>query len=159
MKILIATDGSRFSEAAIRMACDLADSPQHFCFRVVAAHEPQVPMAAEPYAPSAINLERLDQIETAHAEKVAAQAVEMIRDSYSGFPVCVTSKVELGRAAQVIVEEADTWEADLIVVGSHGNGFWGRLALGSVSDAVVHHAHCSVLVVKANQRNVSGGQQ
>ena len=149
MKILIATDGSKFSEAAIQMACALADTPEHICFRVVAVHEPQVPMAAEPYGVSAHHLERLEQMETEYAERVAEQAVGMIRDTYSDYPVCVTSVVELGRPGQVIVEEAKRWGADLIVVGSHGHGFWERLALGSVSDAVAHHADRSVLVVKA----------
>jgi len=49
----------------------------------------------------------------------------------------------------MIVEAAEEWDADMIVVGSHGHGFWGRLALGSVSDAVIHQAPCSVLIAKA----------
>ena len=161
MKILIATDGSRFSEAAIRMACELAGGSEHNCFRIVAAHEPHVPMAVEPFGLSVTNLDRLDQVETAHAERIAEHAVEMIRNTYSSYPVCLTSIVEQGRPAQVIVEEAVNWDADLIVVGSHGHGFWERLTLGSVSDAVVHHAHCSVLVVKVDGRlsSVPGGQE
>ncbi len=47
-----------------------------------------------------------------------------------------------------IVEEAQKWSADLIVLGSHGYGFWERMLLGSVSNAVVHHAPCSVLIVR-----------
>jgi nucleotide-binding universal stress UspA family protein len=51
-----------------------------------------------------------------------------------------------GLAKQVIVEEAEKWGADLIVVGSHGQGLWSRALLGSVSNSVVHHAPCSVFV-------------
>jgi nucleotide-binding universal stress UspA family protein len=52
-----------------------------------------------------------------------------------------------GPAAKEIIDKAERWRADLIVVGSHGYGFWGRL-LGSVSNYVVHNAPCSVLVVR-----------
>jgi nucleotide-binding universal stress UspA family protein len=48
----------------------------------------------------------------------------------------------------MILEAADQFGADLLIVGSHGRGFWGRLTLGSVSDAVVHHAKYPVLVVR-----------
>ena len=92
---------------------------------------------------------QLDEIARRDAERVSKESVETIRASFPDQAVCVTGLVELGRPAQLIVEAADTWDADLIVVGSHGHGFWGRLALGSVSDAVVHHAKCSVVVVKA----------
>lgn len=53
-----------------------------------------------------------------------------------------------GAADRAIIETAKEWEADLIVVGSHGRGFWGRLTAGSVSDSLVHHAPCSVLVAR-----------
>jgi nucleotide-binding universal stress UspA family protein len=48
----------------------------------------------------------------------------------------------------VILDEAEKWKADLIVVGSHGYPAWERLLLGSVSQAVVSHAKCSVEVVR-----------
>jgi nucleotide-binding universal stress UspA family protein len=57
---------------------------------------------------------------------------------------CVT-----GTAKRVIIDEAEKWKADLIVVGSHGYPAWERLLLGSVSQAVVSHAKCSVEVVRA----------
>ena len=60
----------------------------------------------------------------------------------------IESEVERGRASRVIVEAAADWDADLIVLGSHGYGFWERNLLGSVSDSVVHHAPCSVMVVR-----------
>jgi nucleotide-binding universal stress UspA family protein len=54
----------------------------------------------------------------------------------------------MGMPEQILLETAKEWNADLIVVGSHGRGFWGRMLLGSVTDALVHHAPCSVLVVR-----------
>ena len=59
----------------------------------------------------------------------------------------LTTKVVKGSPKEAIVEEAEQWGADLIVMGSHGYGFWQRALLGSVSESVVHHAPCSVLVV------------
>jgi nucleotide-binding universal stress UspA family protein len=56
----------------------------------------------------------------------------------------------------VILEEAERWDADLIVLGSHGYGLWQRFLLGSVSQAVVSHARCSVEVVRLRHRAVAG---
>ena len=49
----------------------------------------------------------------------------------------------------MIVEEADAWDANLIVMGSHGYGRFRRMILGSVAGAVVANARCSVQVVRA----------
>ena len=51
---------------------------------------------------------------------------------------------DIGRA---ICEQAKTWSADLVMVGSHGRKGLGEMLLGSVSNYVMHHAPCSVLVV------------
>jgi nucleotide-binding universal stress UspA family protein len=63
----------------------------------------------------------------------------------------VSEEVISGSPQRAIVERAKEWGADLIVLGSHGYGFWSRALLGSVSTSVVNHAPCSVLVVRANE--------
>jgi nucleotide-binding universal stress UspA family protein len=148
MKILIATDGSQFSETAIERVCEIgADQWTDPSFQVVSVYEPQVPIATEPFAVSADYHHHMDRIARERATKdVEAGAARLGKQ----FPdSAIETAVEIGRPAQVIVESAEKWGADLIVVGSHGRGFWGRLGLGSVSDAVVHHSPCSVLVVKS----------
>ncbi len=60
----------------------------------------------------------------------------------------ISSKIVPGPPSQAIVDEAESWGADLIVMGSRGRGTFGRLLLGSVSSAVVHHAMCSVEIVR-----------
>jgi len=57
--------------------------------------------------------------------------------------------LELGVPAAKIIDAAKKWPADLIVMGSHGRGKIGGLFLGSVSQEVLHHAPCPVLVVRA----------
>ena len=49
-----------------------------------------------------------------------------------------------------IVEAADEFKPNLVVVGSHGYSTWERLILGSVSDSVAHHVPCSVLIVRTH---------
>jgi len=57
--------------------------------------------------------------------------------------------VTLGKPAEVIVNAAKEWRADLIVIASHGRGGMTRLLLGSVAEGVMRHAPCPVLVVRA----------
>ncbi|MDQ3798832.1 MAG: universal stress protein, partial [Acidobacteriota bacterium] len=65
------------------------------------------------------------------------------------FPnIDVTTQISTGAPDETLIEAARKWSADLIVIGSHGRGFWGRMLLGSITDALVHHAPCSVLVVR-----------
>jgi nucleotide-binding universal stress UspA family protein len=159
MKILIATDGSNFSQQALEKACELAKGWEGVSFRVISVYEAQGPMAAEPFAISAEYYQQLDNLARQRAEAAAQKSVEFIKTHQTSESSDITSKVELGIPAQVIVEAAESWGADLVVVGSHGYGFWGRIALGSVSDAVVHHSPCSVLVVRSRNeetRNDTG---
>ena len=150
MKILIATDGSTFSQQALAKACELAEGWDDVSFRIISIYEPQVPMAAESFAISAEYYQQLDDLAKQRAEATAQKSVDFIKTHLPSASTEITSRVELGIPAQVIVEAAESWDADLVVVGSHGYGFWGRLALGSVSDAVVHHSPCSVLVVRSH---------
>lgn len=60
----------------------------------------------------------------------------------------VTSEVLVGSPKQLIVDEAERWQADLVVLGTHGHGAPGRFLLGSVAHSVVLHAPCSVEVVR-----------
>jgi nucleotide-binding universal stress UspA family protein len=156
MRILIATDGSEFSRKALEKACEVVQGREGISFRVISVYEPQVPMAAEPYALSAQYFERLDGLARERAEETARAGAEVLRNKFADASVEIESVAEFGRPAQMIVQTADDWDADLVVVGSHGHGFWGRLALGSVSDAVLHHAPCSVLVVRGNGGPTAG---
>lgn len=56
-----------------------------------------------------------------------------------------------GEPGSGILAVADAEGADLIIVGSHGRGTVGRYLLGSVSDYIVHHAACPVLVVRPTE--------
>jgi nucleotide-binding universal stress UspA family protein len=59
--------------------------------------------------------------------------------------------IHVGKTATEIVKAAKDWSADLIVIGSHGRGGVDRLLLGSVAEAVMRHAACPVLVVRAEE--------
>jgi nucleotide-binding universal stress UspA family protein len=74
-------------------------------------------------------------------------ASKMIRDADPG--ISVATKIIEGIPEDAIVEEARSWGADLIVLGSHGYGRMRRVVLGSVAGAVVAKAPCSVQVVRA----------
>ena len=64
-----------------------------------------------------------------------------------------------GDPPQMICNTAKSWAADLIVIGSHGRRGLGELLLGSVSNYVMHHAQCSVLVVHRSPEEIQAQQQ
>lgn len=62
-----------------------------------------------------------------------------------------TPSKEMGHPAATIIRVAEDEKCDLILLGSRGLGEVKRFLLGSVSDAVVHHAHCPVLIVRQRE--------
>jgi nucleotide-binding universal stress UspA family protein len=147
MKVLIAVDGSEYSTAAIAEACRFVIRPGETEVKIVSAYEDAHPITAEPFAISAEYYQKIDEAVHLQAEGFVMAAAEYCRRHFSGSELNLSTEVLRGAPDREIIERAKEWEAELIVVGSHGRGFWGRL-LGSVSDGVVHHAPCSVMVVR-----------
>jgi len=81
------------------------------------------------------------------AEAAVKHAVERIK-SGKAYELEIITVIKSGPAREVILDEAEKWDADLIVLGSHGYSGWQRFLLGSVSHAVATHAHCSVEIVR-----------
>ena len=72
------------------------------------------------------------------------KTLKMCRD----MGICYRCRYESGHPAEQILRVACEEDVDLIVMGSRGLSEWKALLLGSVSDHVIHHAHCSVLIVR-----------
>jgi nucleotide-binding universal stress UspA family protein len=135
-RILLATDLSAASERAAEQALQLARDLRAELL-IVSVIDPSSPLSGTPA------LARMDQRRA--AREVAAQAL-VVRGRHSG--VNVQFLVWEGEPGPAIVEASVAEAADLIVVGTHGRGRVGRLVLGSVSDHVVRHAPCPVLIVR-----------
>jgi len=146
MKILVATDGTEFGEAAVKKACEIAASRNDTEIEVISVYETPAMTVAGPYMGAPIFYPELVEGAKALAEGSVARAQRALNKRCPA--VAINSVVCMGGPAQMILEAAKGWGADLVVVGSHGYGFLGRAFHGSVSDQVVHHAPCSVLVVR-----------
>jgi nucleotide-binding universal stress UspA family protein len=123
-RVLFATDGSETSIAAAEALAG-RPWPEGSEFRIVTVEEPWL---VRP--PSTI-------LNINSAEEALASA-----------GLKATAAVLVGNPKEVILEDAKNWNADLIVVGSHGRRGFKRFLLGSVSEAVAMNAHCSVVVVR-----------
>jgi len=91
------------------------------------------------------SLEQLQQQRT----KQASQLTEKVANSLAASGLATETVVHDGDPRSVIVDEAENWKADLIVVGSHGYTGIKKWLLGSVAQSVVSHAPCSVEVVRS----------
>lgn len=145
MKILLAVDGSTYSDAAIEEVLQRPWPPQSEVKVITAAEAPILGM--EVWVSTATLTEEMEKAVTEKARQVIEDALGKLKANENG-SFKISSAILQGSPKQVIVEEAETWNADLIVMGSRGLGAWNRLLLGSVSDSVVHHAKCSVEVVR-----------
>ena len=145
MKVLLAIDGSKCSDAAVEEVAR-RQWPKDTELKVITAVEIPIMVAAEPWAASADYFEELEMNVRQAAKEVIDAAVAKLGKSVDALKL--TTEIIQGPPRQVIVDEADRWNADLIVMGSRGLGAWNRLLLGSVSSAVVHHAKCSVEIVR-----------
>jgi len=147
MKILLATEGSEFSRAAIEKCCQIFGETKNAEIRIISAAEPII-VPVEPFAVSAGYLADAQKAAVEGAEGSVSMAEEKIRTALPDLADRLSTKVVKDKPVPAILDEAKEWEADLIIMGSHGYGFWQRTFLGSVSNSVVHHAPCSVLIVR-----------
>ena len=151
MKILLAVDGSEYSDAAIEEILKRPWPPKTE-IKVVTAAELPVMVGIEPLGMSPDYFEVVGRAVRGAAQDVIDRALAKL-DAIKDKSLKITTAIIEGTARQVIVDEADNWNADLIIMGSRGLGAWNRLLLGSVSNAVVHHAKCSVEIVRLKQAN------
>lgn len=135
--ILLATDGSPASETASEQAIDLATQVEARLLVMSVVNTSSRQPAARgqagrvPEVRETLSTKAQGIVQRARA--AGAEATFLVWD---------------GDPGEAIVAAADSEAADLIVVGSHGRGGVGRFLIGSVSDFVVRHAHCPVMVVR-----------
>lgn len=145
MKVLLAIDDSKYSQTAIDSVLQ-RPWPENSEFLVYTVLEPFHPDYAgwDPGAiPDAYAFE--NEQRTAASQLVSEASQELTARFGSGK---VTTEVAEGKIEESICAKAASWEADLIVMGSHGRNGLQRLILGSVSQSVVTHASCSVEIIK-----------
>ena len=144
MKILLAIDDSKYSAAATRAIVERI-KPDHAEVRVLTVADLinyfTTEKSAEAYVPhiEEIRVERLR-----HASQLVKNAANELQAAGFKASVAVSEGDPKGR----ILEMAEEWGADLIVMGSHGRRGFDRALLGSVAESVAHYAKCSVEIIR-----------
>jgi nucleotide-binding universal stress UspA family protein len=147
MRILLAHDGSDHATHATTLVSGMALSSTS-SVRVVSVIEPaMVPLVAWAGSADAAHAPEMDSLISDYYEGAMADIVRQL----AGNDRSVEGIVRHGRPADVILDEARTFGADLIVVGSRGHSSITSLVLGSVSGEVVDHAACPVLVARRSE--------
>jgi nucleotide-binding universal stress UspA family protein len=145
MNVLVAIDDSTYSDAAINSVVERT-WPEGSKFRLLSVVEPFHPEHAgwhTSYMPVAVEAQN-EMIEA--AKRLVNDRVKKLTLTFGKSNV--SAEIREGYVTDTILESAKEWPADLIVVGSHGRTGLTRLLLGSVSEAVVSQAPCSVEIVK-----------
>jgi nucleotide-binding universal stress UspA family protein len=144
LRIIVAVDGSSESNAAVRVVASRTWA-SGTSIRVVAVHDPG-PLDTEVgviVGPTAVGFDYDIDV----TEDRAAEAVDVLQRA----GMAARSTVLTGRPAGAIIEEAESWAADMIFMGARGHRLLERILIGSVSNAVATRAHCSVEVVREHR--------
>lgn len=150
MKILIATGGSDYSFMAVEKACEMVIKPKSAKIRIISVYQDLAATSPEPLEISAEQYQEIENIGRLQSTEYCLRAEEVIKRRFPNNQIEISMKIVRGSAKDLILEESEKWKADLIVVGSLGHNFLSRFFLGSVSEAIVRHAKCSVLVVRGD---------
>jgi nucleotide-binding universal stress UspA family protein len=141
--VLIATDGSRRSIDAARRASELLHTADKVTLLTVVTEVPGDDaggFAGSVYSP--------DEIDAVWNQELAEAGEELSRTAQALTHAKIDKRIEVGAVANTVCRLAGELEVDVIVAGSHGHTGLGRLFLGSVSEHIVRHAPCPVLIVR-----------
>jgi nucleotide-binding universal stress UspA family protein len=150
MKVLLATDGTKESDAAVEIL-------DRFCLnegdevKIITVIDMAVPMAIDIYGGFLPDTTELEKIARENASRVLEQTADTVKGYCKSQSVPITTETLFGSPESRIVETAEQSGTDMIIIGSHGYNAWERLLLGSISDSVMRHSPCSVLVVRSRR--------
>ncbi len=140
--IIVGIDGSAHSARALEWAIK-EGALQHAAVTVITVNS----VPASPWTGNPTVLAQ-DPAELAKLRQAAEEMTVKVTSQLEGTrPASVTVRAINGFPAKELIDASR--DADLMVVGSRGAGGFARLLVGSVSDQVVHHAHCPVMVVRS----------
>jgi nucleotide-binding universal stress UspA family protein len=148
MKILLATDGSQYSELAARSVVE-RPWPAGTEVRIVSVADHDMRLSAVAKRPYFEGLEKLEKEARRRAQEAVTSAEKIILEGH--LATSGTIAVPSGPPKDLILKEAENWGAGLIVVGAHGQSGLTRLLIGSVSEVVAMHAPCSVEVIRCRR--------
>jgi nucleotide-binding universal stress UspA family protein len=144
--VTIGVDGGPDSDASVEVVGELP-LPDGVVARVVGVVEPLRYPATAPTFMSSILKTAIEELEAERRREMAtavAAAVERLRWRVRR----VVSATPLGSPAELLVRDAAEHQSELIVVGARGLGAVERIVLGSVSESVLRHAGCPVLIAR-----------
>jgi len=145
-RVSLAVDGSAHARAAVEFFASLA-LPTPTSLRILGVVEPlRYPTSAPGFIASTLKaaMEDFENEARGRLQMAVGQAATLLRPRVAR----VVTATPTGSPAPTIVRDAETYGTDLIVVGARGLGTLARLALGSVSEAILRQASCPVLVVR-----------
>lgn len=145
MRILVATDGSPFSVTALKSLAR-RPWPEGSEFKVISLPEPFMPLGEFPYFDLG-EVEQLNESSIRDAKRYADDGAALL--TKAGWKATIAeTPLPRDSDAREIVNEAERWNARMVVLGSHGRRGFDRFTLGSVSEHVALHAPCSVEVIR-----------
>ena len=143
MKVLIAVDDDAPSRDALAFAERLVSEHDEVVVLNVTSYSELLPFTGDPFG-AGMGAVALDPTSLAELDDRAEELVERTADEIDA----KKTVVEHGSPGERICATAADHAIELIILGSHERGAFGRFVHGSVSDYVVHHAPCPVLVVR-----------
>jgi nucleotide-binding universal stress UspA family protein len=143
--IMLCTDGSEYALKAAVIAAAIA-SKFDAKLLVLSVYDPSIPTAAFVGVPGG-SLATATDI-SCFADETLMGIEKDTGKILTEAGVRYETRRELGHPVERIVVAAEDQHVDLIIMGSRGLGGFQRFLLGSVSDGVLHHAHCPVLIVR-----------
>jgi nucleotide-binding universal stress UspA family protein len=151
--VLLAIDGSTEASLATEAAVEIATKTRSELHLVYVSSDPPLTTLYEGEYPGGVQDLELEFDEQLESSRRAAQGVldTAVRKVHSLGGAVAQAHLLEGRAPQKIVSLAEESGIGVIVMGSRGRGGVSRTLMGSVSDFVMRHAHCPVLVVRAYQ--------
>jgi nucleotide-binding universal stress UspA family protein len=151
--VLLAIDGSTEASLATEAAVEITIKTRSELHLVYVRSDPLLTTLYEgEYLGGVQDLDLEFDEELENARRAAQELLDAaVRKVHSLGGAVAQAHLMEGRAPQEIVSLAEDSGIGVIVMGSRGRGGLSRTLMGSVSDSVVRHAHCPVLVVRAYQ--------